>query len=161
MVVCVVFVVQLFVFWLLVNIFFWFLNVFVIIGKVESFEVYRFQCYIIGQDYKVSLGDFFIVFLFDRLQKKVGFVQVSVVWLVVQWCEMLCICIGIIMFIGDLVGICIVLGYMNEERLVVALVGWLLVLRVCYQFMKIFFQGFVIQVFEFFCIIEIFIYWVR
>lgn len=44
----------------------------------------------------------------------VSFVEIYVVWLVVEWCEVLLVVFGVVVFVVYVIGVGIVLGYLYE-----------------------------------------------
>lgn len=65
------------------------------------------------------------------------------------------------MIVSCLVGIGVVLSYMDKEWVIMVIVSWLLILIVGYQCGKVCFNCCIVQFFKFGDIVKIDVYWVR
>ena len=123
-------------------------------GKAEGLEAHGLQRHVTGEYHEVGPGDLLAVLLLDRPQQALGLVEVHVVGPAVERIEAELAAICAAAAVEDAVRTRAVPGHADEQRAVVAVVSRPPVLRVCHQCMQILFQGFQVEFFEFFSIVE-------
>ena len=99
-------------------------HVFPAAAEAEGLEAHRLQRHIAGQDHQVGPGDLAAVLLLDRPQQPASLVEVGVVGPAVQRCESVRARAAAASAVMDAVGAGAVPRHADDERPVVAEVGW-------------------------------------
>src|SRR5208282_4911427 len=105
--------------------------------KTKCLKAHRLECDIAGKNHEVGPGDFPPILLLDRPQQTARLVEVHVVRPTIEWREALLPGSRTAAAVADAVGARAVPCHTNEQRPIVAKVGWPPLLRIRHQGMQV------------------------
>src|SRR5690554_216272 len=125
-------------------------------GEAVRRQPHRLIGYGTGQDNQVSPAQFVAVLFLDRPQQTAGLVEADVIGPGVQWSEALVTGTTATTAVLDTVSTGSVPGHTNHQAAIVAPVCRPPVLAIGHQCVQVFLDGFEIELFDFFTVIEVF-----
>ena len=123
-------------------------------GEPERLEPHRLQRAVAGQDQQVGPGNLAAILLLDRPQQPPRLVQVRVVRPAIERREPLRAGACAAATVADAVGACAVPRHADEERPVMAVIGWPPRLRIRHQGKQVLLHGVEVEALERFGVIE-------
>ena len=117
-------------------------------AEAEGLEPHRLQRAVAGQDHEISPGELAAILLLDWPQQHARLVEVGVVRPTVERRKALGAGAGAAASVADPVGARAVPSHADEERAVVAEIGWPPILRIGHQFVEVTLDGVEIKALE-------------
>ena len=143
-----------------VDVVFWVPNVGSPTAESKNGAAHGFDGDLSGQNEQICPADGVAVLLLDRPKKSTGFVEVAVVGPAVEGRESLGAGPATASAVAGAVRSCSVPGHANEERAVMAVIGWPPVLTVGHQCVEVGFQSLVVKGLERLSVVEVLAHWI-
>ena len=124
-------------------------------GETGRLEAHRFQRAVPGEDHQVAPGELPAVFLLDRPQQQARLVEVRIVGPAIEGGEALGARAAAAAAVADAVGARAVPRHADEQRPIMAVVGWPPVLRRGHQREDVRFHGFQVEGLELLGVVEV------